>query len=69
VDELHYDLERDAVRYGALLGRHTGPELAAMLAAIGPKAIRARHRVPGLVRRQRIGRMNPEEPLPDDRLS
>jgi len=40
-----------------------------MLATIGPKAIRARRRVPGLVRRQRIGRMYPEEPLPDDRLS
>jgi uncharacterized protein (TIGR03083 family) len=51
------------------LGGHTGPELTAMLAAIGPKAIHARRRVPGLVRRQRIGRMYPEEPLPDDRLS
>jgi hypothetical protein len=51
-----------------LAGR-TGPELVVMLAAIGPKAIRARRRVPGLVRRQRIGRMYPEEPLPDDRLS
>ena len=51
------------------LGGHTGPELAAMLAAIGPQAIRARRRIPGLVRRQRIGRMYPEEPLPDDRLS
>src|SRR5215472_14791860 len=51
------------------LGGRTGPELAAMLAATGPKAIRARRRVPGLVRRQRIGRMYPEEPLPDDRLS
>src|SRR5215471_5737064 len=50
------------------LGGHTGPELAAMLATIGPKAIRARRRVPGLARRQRIGRMYPEEPLPDDRL-
>jgi uncharacterized protein (TIGR03083 family) len=51
------------------LGGRTGPELAAMLAMIGPKAIRARRRVPGLVRRQRIGWMYPEEPLPDDRLS
>ena len=51
------------------LGGHTGPELAAILATIGPKAIRARRRVPGLVRRQHIGRMYPEEPLPDDRLS
>jgi uncharacterized protein (TIGR03083 family) len=50
------------------LGGHTGPELAAMLATIGPKAIRARRRIPGLVRQQRIGRMYPEEPLPDDRL-
>ena len=47
------------------LGGHPGPELA----TIGPKAIRARRRVPGLVRRQRIGRMYPEDPLPDDRLS
>jgi uncharacterized protein (TIGR03083 family) len=51
------------------LGGQTGPELVAMLAAIGPKAIRARRRVPGLVRRQHIGRMYPEESLPDDRLS
>src|SRR5262245_53573405 len=50
-------------------GGQTGPELAAILATIGPKAIRARRRVPGLVRRQHIGRMYPEEPLPDDRLS
>jgi uncharacterized protein (TIGR03083 family) len=50
------------------LGGRTGPELAAMLAAIGPQAIRARRRIPGLVRRQHIGRMYPEEPLPDDRL-
>jgi uncharacterized protein (TIGR03083 family) len=50
------------------LGGQTGPELVAMLAAIGPKAIRARRRVPGLLRRQHIGRMYPEEPLPDDRL-
>src|SRR5215469_12761818 len=42
------------------LGGHTGPELAAMMATIGPKAIRARRRVPGLLRRQRIGRMYPE---------
>ena len=40
-----------------------------MLAAIGPKAIRARRRLPGLLRRQHIGRMYPEEPLSDDRLS
>jgi len=51
------------------LGDRTGPELVAMLAVIGPKAIRARRRVPGLLRRQHIGRMYPEEPLPDDRLS
>jgi uncharacterized protein (TIGR03083 family) len=51
------------------LGGQTGPELAAMLAAIGPKAIRARRRVPSLVRRLRAGRMYPEEKLPDDRLS
>ena len=51
------------------LGGRSGPELAVMLATIGPKAIRARRRVPGLVRRQRISRMYPEEPLPDDRLS
>src|SRR5215472_3764725 len=50
------------------LGGHTGPELVATLATIGPKAIRARRRVPGLLRRQRVGRMYPEEPLPDDRL-
>jgi uncharacterized protein (TIGR03083 family) len=50
------------------LGGHSGRELVAMLAAIGPKAIRARRRVPGLVRRLRVGRMYPEEPLPDDRL-
>src|SRR6266853_617119 len=43
-------------------------ELVAMLAPIGAKAIRARRRVPPLLRRQRIGRMYPEEPLPDDRL-
>jgi len=51
------------------LGGRTGPELVVMLAAVGPKAIRARRRVPGLVRRQRIGWMYPGEPLPDDRLS
>lgn len=51
------------------LGGRTGPELAAMLATTGPRAIRARRRVPGLVRRQHIGRLYPEEPLPDDRLS
>ncbi len=39
-----------------------------MLAAIGPRAIRARRRVPGLMRRQRVGWMYPEESLPDDRL-
>jgi uncharacterized protein (TIGR03083 family) len=43
-------------------------ELVAMLAPIGAKAIRARRRVPPLLRRQRIGRMYPEEALPDDRL-
>src|SRR6266545_58636 len=50
------------------LGGRSGRELVAMLAAIGPKAIRARRRVPALLRRQRIGRMYPEESLPDDRL-
>ncbi len=50
------------------LGGHSGPELVAMLAAIGPKAIRARRRVPGLLRRRHVGRMYPEEPLSDDRL-
>jgi uncharacterized protein (TIGR03083 family) len=50
------------------LGGRSGPELVAMLAAIGPKAIRARRRVPALIRRWHIGRMYPEEPLPDDRL-
>ena len=51
------------------LGGRNGPELVAMLAAVGPKAIRARRRVPSLVRRQRISWMYPGEPLPDDRLS
>jgi uncharacterized protein (TIGR03083 family) len=51
------------------LGSRSGPELVVMLAAVGPKAIRARRRVPGLMRRQRIGWMYPGEPLPDDRLS
>jgi uncharacterized protein (TIGR03083 family) len=50
------------------LGGHSGPELVAMLAAIGPKAIRARRRVPGLLRRLHVGRMYPEDSLPDDRL-
>jgi uncharacterized protein (TIGR03083 family) len=50
------------------LGGRTGPELAAMLARVGPKAIRARRRVPGLMRRQRVGWMYPEEQLPDSRL-
>jgi uncharacterized protein (TIGR03083 family) len=50
------------------LGSHSGPELVAMLATIGPKAIRARRRLPGLLRRLHVGRMYPEEPLPDDRL-
>src|SRR5215204_5824557 len=45
------------------LGGYSGPELVAMLAAIGPKAIRARRRLPGLLRRLHIGRMYPEEPL------
>jgi uncharacterized protein (TIGR03083 family) len=51
------------------LGGQSGDELVAMLAAIGPKAIRARRRVPKLVRRLHIGRMYPEESLSDDRLS
>jgi uncharacterized protein (TIGR03083 family) len=51
------------------LGGRTGPQLAATLARIGPRAIRARRRVPGVMRRQHIGRMYPEDPLPDDRLS
>jgi uncharacterized protein (TIGR03083 family) len=51
------------------LGGRSGQQLIAMLTAIGPQAIRARRRVPGLVRRQRIGRLYPEESLPDDRLS
>jgi uncharacterized protein (TIGR03083 family) len=51
------------------LGGHSGPELTAMLAAIGPRAIRARRRLPGLIRRQHIVWMYPEETLPDDRLS
>src|SRR5262245_28419183 len=34
------------------LGGHSGRELVAMLATIGPKAIRARRRVPALLRRQ-----------------
>lgn len=50
------------------LGGRPGPVLVTMLANTGPKAIRARQRVPGLVRRQHIGRMYPEEPLADDRL-
>jgi uncharacterized protein (TIGR03083 family) len=50
------------------LGGHSGGELVAMLAAIGPKAIRARRRVPGPLRRVHVGWMYPEEPLPDDRL-
>jgi len=50
------------------LGGHSGPELAAILARIGPQAIRARRRVPALVRRVHVGRMYPEEPLADDRL-
>ena len=51
------------------LGGRPGHELVAMVAAIGPEAIRARRRVPALLRRLRIGRMYPEEPLTDDRLS
>jgi uncharacterized protein (TIGR03083 family) len=51
------------------LGGHSGRELVAMLAAIGPKAIRARRRVPAFMRRLHVGWMYPEEPLPDDRLS
>ena len=50
------------------LGRHPGPQLAAMLATIGPKAIRARRRIPAFMRRLHVGRMYPEEPLADDRL-
>lgn len=51
------------------LGGYSGRELVAMLAATGPKAIRARRRLPGLLRRLHVGRMYPEEPLSDDRLS
>lgn len=51
------------------LGGYSGAELVAMLAVVGPRAIRARRRLPGLIRRQHIGRMYPEETLPDDRLS
>jgi uncharacterized protein (TIGR03083 family) len=50
------------------LGGQSGQELIAMLAAIGPKAIRGRRRTPKVVRRLHIGRMYPEESLPDDRL-
>jgi uncharacterized protein (TIGR03083 family) len=46
------------------LGGRPGRELVAMLAAIGPKAIRARRRAPGLVRRQRIGWMYPRSRWP-----
>lgn len=51
------------------LGGRSGQELIAMLAADGTKAIRARRRMPNVVRRLHIGRMYPEEPLLDDRLS
>jgi uncharacterized protein (TIGR03083 family) len=50
------------------LGGHSGPELVAMLAALGARAIRAHRRMPGLLRRQHIGWMYPEQSLPDDRL-
>jgi len=50
------------------LGGHSGPELVAMLAALGPRAIRAHRRMPGLLRRQHISRMYPEQQLLDDRL-
>jgi uncharacterized protein (TIGR03083 family) len=50
------------------LGGRSGEELVAMLAVIGPKAIRGRRRMPKLVRQLHIGRMYPEESLCDDRL-
>jgi uncharacterized protein (TIGR03083 family) len=50
-----------------LVGR-SGHELVTMLTAIGPKAIRARRRLPAPLRRLHIGRMYPEEPLSNDRL-
>lgn len=50
-----------------LAGR-SGPELVALLAAVGPRGIAARRRISGPMRRLRVGRLYPEEPLPDDRL-
>ena len=49
------------------LGGYSGRELVAMLAATGPKAIRARRRLPAVA--GNAGRMYPEERLSDDRLS
>jgi uncharacterized protein (TIGR03083 family) len=62
-------LDADNRQQIADLGIHSGPQLVAMLAEIGPKAIRGRRRIPRLLRRQHIGWMYPEQKLPDDRLS
>ena len=46
-------------------GSQTPAELRRLLLRFGPKAIRTRHRTPGLVRRQSFARFFPEEHLPD----
>jgi uncharacterized protein (TIGR03083 family) len=43
------------------LGDQSGPELITALARVGPKAIRARRRLPGPLRRLPVARLFPEE--------
>ncbi|KAA9155995.1 maleylpyruvate isomerase family mycothiol-dependent enzyme [Amycolatopsis acidicola] len=46
-------------------GRRSPEELRGLLARFGPKAVRARRRSPGLIRRRSFARFFPEEQLPD----
>ncbi|WP_236790999.1 maleylpyruvate isomerase family mycothiol-dependent enzyme [Amycolatopsis sp. GM8] len=46
-------------------GDRTPEELRRLLVRFGPKAVRARRRSPGFIRRRSVARFFPEEPLPD----
>jgi uncharacterized protein (TIGR03083 family) len=45
-----------------------GPELAALMRAVGPKAVHAMARTPAFVKRLNITRFFPDDPLPEARL-
>ncbi|TNC24633.1 maleylpyruvate isomerase family mycothiol-dependent enzyme [Amycolatopsis alkalitolerans] len=50
-------------------GDRTPGELRALLVRFGPKAVRARKRAPGFIRRRSFARLFPEEHLPDLRFA